>query len=650
MRDGVEIVGNRIHLFTEEYYKALFKQVPGANFSARAGRWTFPLSMEVCRNLRQVFGREMSIGPRLTAWARAEVAKEKSQGALGRKLDGVALQRVPQAAPRLAEALANRPYQAVAARFAVEGRNTLNADTPGLGKTTETIAGIIESGVRGPYLVVAPKTSLDVVWERELHMRLDKPNVHVIDGSRAVRNKRLESALWDADVQHDTWIIINIEMVRTKSFWVCPECGEEWPASDYPKSSIVDCGHNPSRVRTRHDHEYPKLFDVEWGAIVMDECQRSLIRNTGRPTQTRAGAMLLRLSDEALRMALSGTPMRGKPQRLFGTLKWLGYPGGFWAWCERFWDVKQDGYGGARTIGAFREDRREAFNKMMDVYMIRRTKEEVSPDLPRKAYMGSPLDLDDPRSPVAVWLPMSPKQTLAYQQMLAQGSAEVEGGTLNAVGILAEMTRLKQFATAYGSLEQRNGEPHFVPGFPSNKFDWLVQFLTERNIIDGDEDPTGKVVIVSQFTETLNAFRAALTKLDVRSAIVTGQVTGRKRAEQIDVFNEPRSGVDVMFLNTTAGGVAVTLDVADDMVLLDETHVPDDQEQVEDRINNRRPEEKVVTRRYWYLKSLGTIEEAIARVNMERDRDQKQHLDGRRGVAYIREVYACMSELNGAKK
>lgn len=651
MRAGVEIVGRRIHLYSDDFHKALWKQVPGANFSTRVERWTFPISMDVCRNLREVFGPSMRIGPKLSEWARAEVAKERSQAALGRKLEGVALIRVPEVAPALAEVLGNRPYQAAAARFITEGRSVLLGDTPGLGKTTEAIAGIVESGVPGPYLIVAPKTSLDVVWEREIAMRLPEANVWHITGSRAVRNGRLESALRDAEVNSNTWVIINIEMVRTKSFWTCPECGDEWPASDHPKANVVDCGHDARRVKTRHEHEYPQLFDREWGAIVMDECQRSLLRNTGRPTQTRAGAMLLESAEGGLRIACSGTPMRGKPQRLFGILKWLGYPGGFWAWCERFWEVATDGYAGSRTIGDFRIEREEAFNISLDKIMIRRTKEEVSPELPRKAYMGARLDPKDADSPVAVWLSMDPKQEKAYRQMLAQGSADIEGGTLNAVGILAEMTRLKQFASACGELvpvdskDHQSGYPGFRPALPSNKFDWLVQFLTERNIIDGDEAPTGKVVIVSQFTSLLNLFQAELRKLGVRSEAITGQVAGAKRARAIDTFNDPRSGVDVMFLNTTAGGVAVTLDAADDMVFIDETHIPDDQEQAEDRNNNRRPEEKVVTRRYWYLKSLGTIDEAIARVNMQRDREQKQHLDGRRGIAYAKEVFACMSDL-----
>ena len=637
----VERVGSRIHLQVWPPVAHLDKVLPGASWRASADRWTFALNMDVCRHLREHFGADLRLGPEITDWARREVSRERSQTALGRSLAGVELLRVPEVSPALAKALANRPYQTAGARFIANGQNTLVADTPGLGKTVQAIAGIVESGVPGPYLVCAPKTSLHVVWEREIISRLPDAGVVVVSGSLARREGQLKSILHiPKNALADTWVITNIEMLRTKTFWVCPLCSKQFPASDKPKSAVVVCGHDPTKVRTIHDHKYPILFAGEWGAIVMDECQKALIRNSGTPTQTRNGARLLATRPDGLRIAMSGTPMRGKPQRLFGTLNWL-WPQrytGYWQWVERYWDVSLTGFNASRVIGDFRKDREEAFYKALDGIVIRRTKEEVSPELPPKAYMGTPLSPREPDSPVAVWLPMEDQQYRAYREMMASGTAMVRGGQVDTVGILAELTRMKQFANSYG--EFHNGE--FRPALPSNKFDWVVQFLTEHSILDPDDKPAGKVVIASQWTEVLRMLFRELTKLGLAKnawGAVTGSVTGRKRQETIDAFNIPDSPMSVMFLNTTAGGVAVTLDVADDMIIIDETHIPDDQEQLEDRINNRRPEEKVATRRYWYLKSLGTVDEGIARTNAERDANVKWALDGRRGVAYLRQVY-----------
>lgn len=649
MRVQATLVGDRIHVRSlGGILSGLSRRIPGANWSKTASAWTLPLSMDSARALRETFADDLIILPPLWAWAKKEMVRERSLSELGRKLSGVELQRVPQY-PAMHKAMASRSYQAAAARFVAEGRSVLIADTPGLGKTLEAVAGCVEAAAEaaGPYLVCAPQTSLDVVWQREILMRLpEDAAIYVVDGSKSRRDTILELAFDPSRDLSTTWVIINIEMIRTKGFWICPTCDAEWQASDKPRSSIVDCGHDPKKIKTRYEHKYPQLFDLEWGGIIMDECQRSLIRTSGTPTQTRAGAMRLQTRADGVRIALSGTPMRGKSQRLWGTLNWLrpDLYTGYWGWVERYWHV--DLSSGYREIGDLRQDRKEALSLALDGIMIRRTKQEVSPELPPKAYMGSPLDLGDPNSPVAVWLSMTPEQEKAYRQMQAMGSAKVLDGTLNAVGILAELTRLKQFASCFGRMVEvkRREETviEFRPEIPSNKFNWLVQFLTERNIIDPDEEQTGKVVIVSQFTQTLELFAGALVKLGVTPLFITGKVTGNKRKAQVDAFNDPNSGFNVLFLNTMAGGVSITLDAADDMVFIDETHVADDQEQTEDRINNRRPEEKVATRRYWYLKSLGTVDEGIAIANLHMDKQQKDLLDGRRGVEYVREVFEIL--------
>jgi Zierdtviridae DNA helicase len=680
MRVQATAIKNRIHVRSQfGEIRDLHKKVPGANYSKIAGAWTTPLSMDSCRALREAFP-DLEIMAPLWEWARTQVEREQRLGNLSRQLTGVELNRVSDY-PHLSKAIASRPYQATAARFIAEGKTVLVADTPGLGKTTETIAGIIESGVPGPYLVVAPKTSLDVVWRREIEQRMpDDAFVCVARGSRAQRLNAIREALdpdWD---QSSTWLVVTIESIRTQSWWVCA-CGARFKASDKPRSQVMGahfipgttdtrevagniyptgtvCGRNPRAAKTANEHVYPELFATQWGAIIMDESQLSLVRRSGTPTLVRSGARLLHTVEGGLKLALSGTPMRGKPQQLWGTLNWLrpDLYTGFWGWAERYWDVENDSY--SREIGELRKDRLDSLYKSLDGLLIRRTKREVASELPPKQYMGTLLDSRDVDSPTAVWIDMEPEQARAYQEMLREGSARVLGGQLDAAGIIAELTRLKQFASCYAYVERvqklirpkadeegMRSEPFYAevtqstPTFPSNKFEWIKQFLTERSIIDPSDEPSGKVVIVSQFTALLDLYANELRRLGVPVVMVTGAVTGGKRTRAVDTFNDQESDINVMLLNTKAGGVAITLDSADDMIFVDETHVPDDQEQAEERINNRRPEEKIATRRYWYLKSTGTVDAVIAMKNIAYDKDQKLLLDGRRGIAYYRGIF-----------
>lgn len=647
MKALVELIGNRVWLRTSAPTPGLGGRIKGANWRNADKVWTLPLRLDVCQMLRAEFGDNMVIGDALTEWAHKEVAKQDKLAALGSTLTASALSRVPELYPVMAKALASRPYQSVGANFVASGRSVLLADEPGLGKTLEAIAGIAEAGVAGPYLIAAPLVAM-TEWTRQIQRWHPGANVVVAKGSHAQRSAAV------GRVTDDTWLIINTDMIRTITWWVCNEDHMEfagtdraktwnwiesgavrWRASDKPKSGIINCGHELKRIKTVHDHKHFGLFAEPWGAIIMDEAHEVLIRLSGKPTMVRNGARLLPLRADGLKIACTGTPMRGKPHQLWGTLNWLRPKEhtGFWSWAETYFEVKSAGPFGGMVIGDLRPGREALMNQQLAGVMLRRTKKEVSPELPDKLYMGTPLNVGDESSPIAVWLPMEGAQARAYREMTQTGSAKVKGGTLDAVGALAEMTRLRQFATAYGSVNKKN---KFKPTAPSNKLDWLIQFCRELGIVDGVGE--AKIVVVSRFTSVLRAFAVEMMKLGIEVAGVTGAVTGKRRDAVVDAFNGS-GGPRVLFLNTKAGGVAITLDAADDMVFLDETDRPDDQTQAEARINNRRPEEKVAQRRYWYLRSLGSIDEAIAAINYRMDLDQHALIDGRRGVAYARAVF-----------
>jgi SNF2 family DNA or RNA helicase len=195
--------------------------------------------------------------------------------------------------------------------------------------------------------------------------------------------------------------------------------------------------------------------------------------------------------------------------------------------------------------------------------------------------------------------------------MEKEGEANIAGGTLTAIGTLAELTRLKQFAGAPGALDL---DGVFHPLADGNKYQWLVEFLMELGF---PEKPDTKLIIASQFTQLLNAFAGGMAKelklAGNRFGMITGEAKDRTGTAQ--AFEDHRNPLDLLWLNTKAGGSSITLDQAEVMVVLDETWVADEQEQLEGRIDNRMPEVRIVPRSYYYLRSTGTIEEGIARAN-----------------------------------
>lgn len=623
----IEIKGRRIRLEATRPLRALSSYVPGANYSTSGGpHWSLPLTMDTCTLLREHFGEQLDIGPRLWQWAKLQRAEERRMLAL-RTGDTPAELRNLAAYPALEKAVTSgRPYQALGARWIADGRDVLIGDTVGLGKTPQTLAGILESGVPGPYLVVCPKTASESVWAREIRRWIPGAPVVTVPDGRAKREAILDEIAEKAGdplCLCNMWVIVHPEMTRTKSWWICRECLSETLVTAKPKELI--CEHDARNTRTRHDHEFPALFELMWGAVIADESDKSILRAKGTPTQTRRGMEMLRDSvrKDGLRIAQSGTPFRSRPHLLWSTLNWLRPQDftSFWRWAETFFEM-EEGYAGSRIIGRLLPGREAMLYRSLDQIMLRRTRAEVARHLPE-------------RDRQRVWLPMDGPQAKAYVQMTVESVAKIEGGTLSAVGVLAEMTRLKQFATGFGKMV----EGEFHPALPSNKLDWIIQRLVELGYPD---DPECKVIVVSQFTQTLDLFREAVEKkfgLGVAESL-TGKVTGTRRDEAIDAFNQPIGHNSpynplVLFLNTKAGGSAITLDAADEMILIDETWIPDDQEQVEGRNDNRRPEEKIMQRRYIYLGTEGTIDEYIHEVNEERRAQGERVLSGKSDAAAV---------------
>lgn len=623
----IERVRDRIYLRSPYPTPGLGRDVPGANFSKVGGpHWSIPLTLDSCLALRRRFGKNLRVGSELAAWARGELSRTEGMMELGRAVDAN-LDRVPAVSPILAKAMENRTYQRVGARFIASGREVLIADQPGLGKTLEAIGGIIESGVPGPYLVVCPKTAVESVWASEIPRWHPGQQVVTVPDGRAKRDEILDNFVKTytlgctaggdiAQQVSNTWVVVHPEMIRTKSFWICKRCDTQTPVRAGVKK--LECEHKPSEAPIVHFYTFQQLFDVEWGAIVVDESHQVLIRRNGLPTQVRNGAELLRSRPNSLRIAMSGTPMRGKPHLLWGTLNWLrpdAYTA-FWRWVETYYEIRS-GYAGSRDIGELRPDRQDDLYKSLNAIMLRRTKAEVAPDMPEKTR-------------IPVWLPMETSQQKLYDQMVEKAAAAVDGGTLNAIGILAEMTRLKQFATAGGRLVSGS----FEPTLPSNKFNWIMEKLEELGFPD---EPETKIVIVSQFTQILNLFAFELkAKKMGYPCVLTGEVTGRDRQETIVRFNEPAAHAwtpNIMLLNVKAGGVAITIDSADHMIFLDQTWIPDDQEQAEDRIHRVSKPRPVF---YHYLGSKNSIEQGIAAMNDERALATGEILDGRRGIEFAR--------------
>jgi len=633
----IEKKGKRIVLKTDGPLPGIRSAIPGAYESA-TGQWTVPLNYETCKLLQAKYKKRLRVGMELRRWATGVRNSRDSMSTLAASKNAK-LDHVKDEAPVLFRLMKQRKYQKVGARFVADNPATGIFDEPGLGKTLIAIGGIIEAQIPGPYVVIAPKTAAKPVWQREIRRLLPRWHKPVTfpDGW-SQRDWKLRRTVMD---EH-TWIIVHPEMVMVRTMLICHRCGKSCQLTNKTKRKLA-CNHKKDRKTKKIDvPTFKRLFEIDWGAVIIDESHDSLIHRGSIPTLRRNGMDKLRLRSDGIKLAMSGTPMNSMPHHLWGTLNWLdpiAYPA-FHRWAELFW--KKGGYTGW-AIGDFIKEREPLLWDSLASISLRRTKLEVAKDLPPKMEIGTPLDPHDEDSPIGIWLEMEGKQAKAYNQMFETSVSELKSGRLMATTALAELTRLKQFASSYGNvtwLDKADGtrKQKFYPTLPSNKFRWVVETLEEWGY---PKDPIDKVVFVSFYTGLLEMFMAALEKhfktkpgKPLCSAI-TGKVgSSTKRAKIIERFNS--SGHEhLLMLNVKAGGTAITIDSASRTIFLSETRIPDQQIQAEDRTHRVSNPRQCM---YYYLRSLGTVDVGTAIANKELAHDSFRLLDERRGVEYLRYV------------
>ena len=610
----LDVEGNRI-LAVAGYHDGdpeKYRQA-GGRWNAKDKYWHFPATMETCRALRRVFNDRLAIQPTLWKWANEQKEAEDRLKALAES-GSATLVAVPAIAPQLDEAMGNRTYQQVAARFIAEAGSCLIADEPGLGKTLEAMAGLMEAGLwRGPILVAAPLTSLRTVWERELARFAPDALVTVAvpsyrdnaEARAALIQRWYDLMMADTDWEFAHVLVVNPEMLRPVKI------GESEPYHDE-----VNGGMTTDPI---YAERFPLLVAQSWQAVILDESHRYLSGVRSKQNVTLMGGAMLKINAR-LKVALSGTPMRGKPKNLWGTLHWLrpDMYTSYWRWAEHYLVVENDRYG--KKVGDIREGAEADLYKSLDGIMLRRTKREVVKELPPKQYID-------------MWCEMPTIQKKQYDSMAKQAFAELGDEQITALGVLAIMTRLKQMATSTWAPRPSGKPESYMHPKTSGKTAIIEQMLIERGIAGSDREGSDKIVITSQYTEVIDSLGDYLHSIKVDFLKITGAVNERERVRATNLF-QSEGGPRVMLMNTKAGGVSITLDAyCSELVEIDETWVPDDQEQVEDRIHRVSRIHQVTIYR---LTTLGTIDERIRAITEDKDMIQKTILDGRRGVNFAK--------------
>lgn len=644
---------------------AACKSVAGGRWNGDEKFWHYPRSLDTCHALRRAFGDALRVGNDLAAWYRHAAAEAATHRATGQATDAP----LPRLAARYPEFWAwLRPAQRAGAAWLAQGYRGagLNGDHPGLGKTTETLAALIEAGVTGPVLVVCPKASVRKVWGKEIKRHLPDVPTYLCYGTRARRQRQLDqfaddlSREWRAHEGREEQlriVVIVAEMLRI-------ELGDPCYTASGNKVSGMCPQHLQYGVCTLHERRpatkdkdkvpvgfsFPILFaghtspERAWSAVIIDESHKLM----GSLTVVKGNLMgrgLKMLPERAgtPRYALSGTPFgrAGRAEGIFGTLHWLWpdeYPS-FWRFVEQNFEMEDNEFfvrGGrgrvqhSRKVGALKGLAKnatleqevqayETFLQSLGPRVLRRTKGEVLKNLPPKIYVDVDCEMTD-------------RQRKQYAELLQWREVSTPAGPVVVNGTLALWTRSRQLANG-AITKSADDKVQFLP--EGGKLDRLLSALETRGILGNT--PGTKIAVASAFNEYLDMVAGVLQGLGVPVVRYDGSRTQNQRDEAIDRWQaSPYGGHDeprVLLLNALAGGLSITLDMADEMHLMDELSDPGANEQLEDRIHRASRDHQVTIYTY---RTEGTIDRKRADDIEYRRRVQHLVLDGSRGVPDLR--------------
>ena len=313
------------------------------------------------------------------------------------------------------------------------------------------------------------------------------------------------------------------------------------------------------------------LRGYKFSHIILDESQA--IKN---PLAKSAKAA--RLLNGEHRIVMTGTPVENNTFELWSQFAFLnpGLLGNMDYFKREFANPIESG-GDENSAGLLR--------KLIYPFILRRTKEQVAPELP-------------PRSERIVYTDMVPAQKKIYIQTRERYRAELlgfiesEGINDARFRILEGLLRLRQIAIHPALVEKSyRGE--------APKFEVLLETLETL------QAEHHKALIFSQFVETLKLVRRELEERNIKYVYLDGQTPNRQ--SRVDLFqNDP--SFPFFLISLKAGGVGLNLTAADYVIHLDPWWNPAVEMQASDRAHRIGQDKPVFV---YKIITRDTVEEKI---------------------------------------
>ncbi len=406
-------------------------------------------------------------------------------------------------------------------RLAHWGAGACLADDMGLGKTLQAIALLLRRGADGPALVIAP-TSVCFNWEAELRRFAPTLNPRPFGGG--------DRDAFFAELGPRDVIITSYGLLYT---------------------------------------ETERLQAVHWHTAILDEAQA--IKNT----QTKRSQAAMSLTAD-FRLIMTGTPIENHLGELWNLFQFInpGLLGSAEQYQQRFaLPIERDQ----------NRDVRQQLKRLVQPFLLRRTKAQVLSELPPRIEVTVPVTLSDDEA-----LLYETARQRAVQQLTEDSDAK--GKHLR---ILAELMRLRRACCHPSLLLPDCG----IAGAKLTAFSETIDELIENR---------HKALVFSQFVDHLSILRAELDRKGVSYQYLDGSTPAPERQRRVNAFQNGEG--DVFLISLKAGGTGLNLTAADYVLHMDPWWNPAVEDQAADRAHRLGQLRPVTIYRFI---TRGTIEEKI---------------------------------------
>lgn len=415
-------------------------------------------------------------------------------------------------------------------RLAKWGVGACLADDMGLGKTIQALSILLERASLGPTLVVAP-TSVSNNWESEIHKFA--PTLNPQFYREGQRQEMLDNA---------------------KAFDVI----------------IASYG------LLQQDSE--QFIEKKWANIVLDEAQA--IKNINAKRTKTAHKL-----QGDFRLVTTGTPIENHLGELWSIFRFLnpGLLGTQQQFMQHFISpIEKDKDAEART----------QLKKLIQPFILRRTKTQVLDELPPKTEITVEIPLSDSERALYEAVRSSALESLSTNRNTQQGGDHLK--------VLAAITKLR-LASCHPKLVMADST---LSSSKLERFGQLLEELLENH---------HKALVFSQFVKYLSIIRQYLDEKGIKYQYLDGSTPVAQRKARVDAFQNGEG--DLFLISLKAGGSGLNLTAADYVIHMDPWWNPAVENQASDRAH-RIGQTRPVT--IYRLVAENTIEQKIVKLHQHK--------------------------------